>query len=228
MSQAINFNDSEEVVSSFKPFVRTGVHDFIIKDMYYQPVGANIKGTKDKTGAVVQHAYEMGVIEVEVLKTHDGNMCEKADGTINFFAPQLKGDDKDKDRISRLFHILVNMSPSAKKEEYKAFIKKLNLPFDQLINKLGSMLKGKNKTVRYKLVAKDGKGAYLPNFFGGFAEPTDVPYSESSIKYDPITEGAIKKDASKTEKSGESEDLFGKGESPISSANSNDLDSLPF
>lgn len=231
MSQAINFNDSEEVVSDFKPFVQTGIHDFLVKDMYFQPAGDNLRGLKDNKGQIVQHKFDMAIIEVKVLKTHAGNMCEGAEGTISFFEPQMKGDDKDKDRINRLFAILVNMSPSDKKEEYKAFIRKLNLPFKELVNKLGSMLKGKNKTVRYKLVSKDGKGAYLPTYFKGFYETTDTPFSESKLKFDDTVEGVAKKDSSKTEKPDDSEDLFGKGESPISSANSASLtddSELPF
>jgi hypothetical protein len=195
----INFNNSEEQVSSVKPFLKAGIHDLLINDMYFNPAGPNIKGLLDYKGNIIQHKFDMALIDVTVVKTHAGGDSEKANGTVSFFAPEMKGDDKDSKRIDRLFHILVNMTSSDKKEKYKEWLKSQNKSFPDLVNAIGAMLKGKNKQVRYLLSAKDGKGAYLPNFFGGFAEPSDVDYANTTLKWDDAKMGNIKKDASAVE-----------------------------
>ena len=196
----INFNNSEEQVSSSKPYIKAGIHDLLINDMYFNPAGPNIKGLLDYKGQIIQHKFDMAIIDVIVVKTHAGGESEKAQGTVSFFAPEMKNDDKDSKRIDRLFHILVNMTSSDKKDKYKEWLKSQNKSFPDLVNAIGTMLKGKGKQVRYLLAAKDGKGAYLPNFFGGFAEPSDVAFANTTLKWDEVKMGNIKKDETAVEK----------------------------
>lgn len=201
----INFGSSQEQVQSV--FQKAGLHDFKVVDFYFQPIGSSVKELKMRDGSYVTYTKDNLIIHVKCLKTYTDGKSEGAETHLRVNFDQ-KGDAKDASRVDRLFHILANISSSDKKEEFKVQLKKAAFKSQQEIaSRLAPVLTGKD--VRFKLTAsEEGKGAYLPGFFGGFAEPADVPFENTSLKWDEVKEGNAKKEAAKLEDTGASVDPF--------------------
>ena len=177
-----SFAGSKEAVSS-SDFLKAGIHDLEILDFYYQPAGDSVKGIAKKDGTLISYKTNNLILAVKCIKTHAGNKSDGIEGTVTISEPQTKGDGKDKGRIDRVFHALCNIASKEKKDAFKAQLESAKfLSFGDVATKLAPVLKG--RTVRYKLVASDGKGAYLPNYFGGFAETTDTPFTETVLKFE--------------------------------------------
>jgi hypothetical protein len=177
-----SFAGSKEAVSS-SDYLKAGIHDFEILDFYYQPAGDSVKGVAKKDGSLVSYKTNNLMLVVKCIKTHKGNNSANVEGTIAIQEPKVLGDGKDKGRIDRVFHALCNIATKEKKDSFKAQLESAKfLSFGDVAVKLASVLKG--RTVRYKLAASDGKGAYLPSYFGGFAETTDTPFAETTLKFE--------------------------------------------
>ena len=200
-------------------YLKAGIHTFKINDIYFQKTGASVKGIKKKDGNVLDYKFDCIIINADVLVTHLGGESKGANTNLSILMPKMD-DDKEKNagRISRIFHILVNIAPSAKKEDFRAWLQKQDFKgdtFEKMFENIPSVVHKfiVGKTVRYKLIAdKDGKGAYFPSYFKGFAEPADIDFLESTLKWDDAKEGNIKK--GETEKldsadKKEVDDLFG-------------------
>lgn len=182
-----SFGNSQEVVQSV--YLQAGIHDFLVKEIYYQPTGDSVRGRTKKDGSLIYYNKPVAIINATVLKTHAGGKSENAEAFIAVYPPDMKNDGKDENRLNRLFHILVNVASSAKKESVRDWLKKTPFAsFQDMITKFGAAAKGKK--VRYKLIANDeGKNANLPSYFSGFAECEDIPFSETTLKWDDAKEG---------------------------------------
>jgi hypothetical protein len=182
-----SFGSSEEIVQSV--YLQAGIHDFLVKEIYYQPVGDSVRGRTKKDGSLIYYNKPVAIIHATVLRTHAGGKSENAEAFIAVYPPDQKNDGKDENRINRLFHILVNIASSAKKDGVRDWLKKTQFSsFQDMITKFGAAAKGKK--VRYKLIANDeGKNANLPSYFSGFAECEDIPFSETTLKWDDAKEG---------------------------------------
>ncbi len=201
----INFGGSKEQVQNV--FLKAGIHDFEVLDFYFQPKGASVKELKMKDGSPVMYTKDNLMIQVKCLKTYTDGKSEGSESHLRVNFDQ-KNDGKDSSRVDRLFHILSNMSPAAKKEEFQTWLKKASFKsVEDIATKLSKPLTGKQ--VRYKLTpSEEGKGAYLPGFFGGFAECADVPFERTKLTWDEAKEGNAKKEAGKLEDAGSASNPF--------------------
>ena len=194
-----SFSGSEEVKNSASKFLKAGIHDFEVLDMYYVTAGGELKGTTKKDGSPVTVSKDNIIIKAKVLTTHIGGDSKDVETNLMISEPQTKGDGKDKGRIDRLFHILCNISTSENKDKFKAKLESVKFEnFADVATKLAPFIKGKR--VRYKMVMNDGKGPYFPSYFGGFAEPADVPFENTTLNFEVGgKEDFIKKEDSNVE-----------------------------
>jgi hypothetical protein len=182
---SFNFKGTEEKASSNFNYVGTGIHDFKVEKIYYQPVGASVNDEKKKDGSPVEFSLEQVRVQLKCVRTHAGKDSKDATTVIGILSPK---PDKVKEGLQRIFHIFCNMTTADKKENAKAYMEKINeSTFKGFTDKLKPFV---GKEVRYKLIAdQNGKYAILPNYYGGFAEPVDVPFTSSTLRYDDAKEG---------------------------------------
>lgn len=178
-----SFSGSEEVKSSASKFLRAGIHDFEVLDMYHVKAGEALRDTAKKDGNPVLVTKDNIIIRAKVLITHIGGDSKDVETNLMISEPQTRGDGKDKGRIDRVFHILCNIATSSAKDKFKAQLESVKfVNFADIATKLAPIVKGRK--VRYKMVMNDGKGPYLPSYFGGFAEPADVPFENTTLNFE--------------------------------------------
>ncbi len=193
-----DFSANDEQKQNNFTYVGTGIHDFDMKKIYFQPQGESVNGETKKDGSPLTFGLPQIRIQAVATATHAGKDSVGAEITLSILDPF--GDaSKAKDRMDRIVHIFSNMSSTALKPNALAWFKKLKVAdLQDLGNKLGATFSGKK--VRFKLIAtQDGKYATLPNFYTGFAEPVDTPIEKSLLQYDEDRDGTTKKDQSKVE-----------------------------
>lgn len=184
----LNFKDTEEAVSSNVVYVGTGIHDFKVEKIYFQPVGESVNGEIKKDKSPVSFTLEQIRVQLSCIKTYAGKDSAGGSVTVSVLAPKTDTPEKTKGGLQRIMHIFANMTTADKKDKATAYIKAIDAPTLEAFAKKLKPFEG--KTVRYKLIAdQNGKYAQLPNYYGGFAEPADVAFESSSLKYDPAKEG---------------------------------------
>ncbi len=197
----LDFSSSKEQVANNFSFVGTGIHDFKVTAIAYQPVGPSVLGEKVKDG-IKEYTKEQMVIALECYATHAGKDSVGATTVAGILEPQ------NQDQMDRLTSILGNMSSSVNKEAVIKSITSWKLKSMEELAAKCQPLVGKN--VRYKFTAdKSGKYANLAGYFSGIAECADVEFSKSTITYNASKEGTKEKPASGAfEKPTTSDDLF--------------------
>jgi len=203
-----NLNGAEEVVTGNFEYVTTGIHDFVVDAIVAQPVGPSVLGEEVKAG-IKNYTLPQLLISLTCTTTHAGKDSTGRKIVIGILPPTSTDPDKKAKQESRLVHIFANMSSSAAKETTKKGVQSINVnTLDEFAAKLKGLV---GRSVRYKLVAdQNGKYPQLPNYYGGFAEPADVEFSKSTLKYDAAKEGTKEKPAAGSfEKPTETDDLFG-------------------
>lgn len=179
-------------------FVKTGIHDFKVLNIAYQPIGTSVMEEKNKDGVLIEFTFPQIRMELQCTKTHKGNLSEGGTIILGILFPVTDNAEKAQKQMNRLLHIFANICSSENKDKLKASLQAIKVAtWEEFVAKLAGF---KGRSVRYKLVA-DQKGKYsvLPNYYGGFAEPSDVPFENSTLSYDDDKEGVKKKDASKVE-----------------------------
>lgn len=203
-----NFNNSEEVVSNNSKYVSTGIHDFTVDAIVAQPVGPSVLGEQVKAG-IKNYTLPQLLISLTCTTTHAGKDSVGGKVVFGILEPTQTDSEKAKKQTDRLLHVFSNMSSTAAKETTKKAIQSINVTtFDELAAKLKGLV---GRSVRYKVIAdQSGKYQQLPAYYGGFAEPTDVEFSKSTLKYDDAKEGTKQKPAAEAfEQPVATEDLFG-------------------
>ena len=100
------FGDSQEQ-SGLKPYLKAGIHTFLIKDVFYQPIGESVRGLTKQDGSLVSHTTPAIMLIADVLETHVGGDSKGTVGTfLPIYLPKMDDDaEKNKKRLDRLFHI---------------------------------------------------------------------------------------------------------------------------
>jgi len=209
----LDFSNSKEKAANNFSFVGTGIHDFKVLVIAYQPVGDSVLGEQVKDG-IKQYTKEQVVLSLECYATHAGKDSVGAKTVQGILEPQ------NQDQLDRLTSILGNMCSSANKEAVMKSITSWKLKSMEELAAKCQPLVGKN--VRYKFTAdKSGKYANLAGYFSGIAECADVEFSKSTITYNAAKEGTKEKPATSAfEQPTASDDLFGNSQL--------DGESLPF
>lgn len=224
----LDFSNAVEQQSNFK-FVSTGIHDFRVDKIFYQPVGESVNNETKKDNSLINFSLEQIRIVLTCTKTHEGKDSKDASITISILPPVMDDPEKAQKQVNRMLHILCNIGSSSTKEKVTEYLKKIKVnSLREFAAKLNIFV---GKSVRYKIIAnQEGTYAQLPNYYSGFAECSDVAIENSILKYDEFQEGLKKKDSSKVEKlptedSNHVIDLF----SSESNTNTSDIsDDLPF
>lgn len=187
----MNFKDKEEEVSSNLSYIRTGINDVTIKEIYHQPIGANVKEGQKPENVTI----EKGVF---VLESKEG-------GTFNYDVLKPKDVDQEVKMLKRLLHFLSKTGKSSDVEAIKTKLQSLpDMDFATLIKTLAKGFTGKSVRVKFVGSYPDKKYTSIPNYLSGWAECIDV--NPTQLKYDEATEGLAKKDSSKVEKSSTAND----------------------
>ncbi len=215
-----DFSANDEQKSNNFAYVGTGIHDFDVKKIYFQPQGESVNGETKKDGSPVSFGLPQIRIQAVATATYAGKDSVGSEITLSILDP-FGDPEKAKNRMDRIVHIFSNMSSTALKPNALAWFKKLKVTgLEDLGNKLGAAFSGKK--VRFKLIAtQDGKYARLPDFYNGVAETVDTPIANSLLQYDEDRDGTTKKDESKVEKpttGSQPYSLFGASTTPASTA----------
>jgi hypothetical protein len=181
---SFSFKNTQEDQSNSQ-YVRPGIQEVDIKEIYYQPIGPNVKeGQKPENSTV-----EKGVF---VLTTKDG-------ASFNYDVLNPDSPEKAEKMMKRMMHFLSKTGKSSEVEALKAKIQTIEAKdFKELIDIFSKRFTG--KSVRIKFVATERSGKYytsVPNFLSGWAESVDV--NPSKLIWDEAKDGMPKKDSSKTE-----------------------------
>ncbi len=178
-----SFKDvQEEVSTGSNQYVKTGINDVKIIDLYYQPTGPSIK--PDKKDSAIDKA-------IFVLETKEGAKFD-----YDVLVP--KDDEQSTKMMKRLMHFLSKTGKTSEIDSIKTKLQTLEAKdFEDLVNKLSKVFIG--KSVRVKVVGSYPNRNFpsIPNFLSGWAECIDV--NPTQLKYDETSEGLVRKDSSKVE-----------------------------
>ena len=103
----------ERGMAKFHP----GIHDVLVLDAIYQPIGESIDGTLDKDGNVRVYDADFMKLTLECLHTHQGEDSAGITTTTHIFNTLAKYDSNTDEqnakaterKYSRLYHIMCNM-----------------------------------------------------------------------------------------------------------------------
>lgn len=186
-----SFKDVQEEVGNNNQYIKTGINDITIKEIYHQPIGANIKADKKPASITI----EKGVF---VLESKEGGIFD-----YDVLAP--KNVEQSDKMMKRLLHFLSKTGKASEVESMKARLQNLEASdFKDLITKLAKVFTGKSVRVKFVGSYPDRNFTSVPNYLSGWAECIDV--NPTQLRYDEAKEGLIKKDSTATEKVSKVED----------------------
>jgi hypothetical protein len=192
-----NFNNTTEEVNNNAGgslYIRPGIHEVTIKEIYHQPVGPDVKDpSKNST-------IEKGVF-VLVDNAGAAHNYDVLNPTANTYGTLEENTEKV---MKKLMHFLSKTATSADIETLKGKIQQIKADnLKDLIAILSKAFTGKK--VRIKFTARDGKYTQVPGFLNGWAECIDV--TPTKLRFDEAKDGLVKKDDSKVESTGSPKEL---------------------
>lgn len=186
----LSFKGVEEDSSSIGQYIKTGINDITIREVYYQPVGPNVKeGGKPATSGV-----EKGVFV----------LVDKQENSFNYDVLSPKDADQAGKMMKRLIHFLSKTGKSSDIDAIKVKLQALpDMTFEQMIATFSKAFTGKQVRLKFVGSYPDRNYTSLPSYFNGWAECIDV--NPTKLVYDESTEGQLKKDSNKVESTSKGE-----------------------